>query len=125
MIIVDKEQEGFRDVDWVTGSKVGDPHPAIKLNKWIDHDTPLGPIYFVKPTIETMGRMFGMADETVVAEMKDKIAGLEAELADEKAARMVAELDLDHLRHVVEKFYTTTSTTPSPEVAAVKKAAKK
>lgn len=96
---------GHPDQDWMMGAKVGDPHPAIVLDRWVEPDTPYGPIYFVKPTIETMGRLFGMWTDVQVAEAEAEIAGLKAQLEQERQKRTAAELDVENLKQVIANVY--------------------
>ena len=113
MRVVDKGfAYGRPDTDWVTGSKVGDPHLAVTFDRTIDFQTPEGPIYFVQPTVETMGRLFGMLTKPEADELHAEIAALKAELLEERQLRFAAELDLENFKGILERRYNVATTDP-------------
>ena len=120
MRVVDKGfAYGRPDTDWVTGSKVGDPHLAVTFDRTIDFQTPEGPLYFVQPTVETMGRLFGMLTKPEADELHAEIAALKAELLEERQLRFAAELDLENFKGILERRYNVATVTPEYASAIV------
>lgn len=120
--IVDKGIGGKSpDACWVTGVQIGTQgQPGVMFNKWVDLDTPLGPIYLCETVCKELGAAFGMVDAETAEEANRTRLSLEGELAvaDESIARLEAENAA--LRLIVERYYT-----PAGAEAPVKKAAKK
>lgn len=96
---------GHPDQDWMMGAKVGDPHPALVLDRWIEPDTPYGPIYFVQPTVETMGRQFGMLTKDEADALREKVDESFKEILDLEQKLGEAERTIEYLKGTLASLY--------------------
>lgn len=123
MRIVERAIEGAGNpVCWVTGAPVGHPHRAVMFDKWIDLETPLGPVYLIEPVAKEVGALFGMIDGDAHRSVAERLTITEADLLQERAARADVEAELADLKRVVERYYTTAQVTDTASLTPKKKA---